>query len=108
MLRTRVLTALVIGPLAFALVFMTSTDMFGLILAALLLIGSWEFSRLASLDKGVFRWLLIIFQTLIFVVMYLKRDLFSDHAAAFLTAGCLTWMLMFVRLLRLGGLLRLQ
>lgn len=98
MLKTRVLTAMVLAPLAFLLIFKAGLHWFGIVFAALLLIGSWEFKRLASLERGVFGWLLVIFQALILTLLFLNADGMLQHTHALLTAACLVWILMFVRL----------
>ena len=49
MLRTRVLTALVLLPLALAAIFGLPSGTFTWVAAALLLLGTWEFHRLADL-----------------------------------------------------------
>ncbi|MBT8062191.1 MAG: phosphatidate cytidylyltransferase [Xanthomonadales bacterium] len=99
MLRTRVLTALVIGPLAFALVFMTSPDRFGLIFAALMMVASWEYRRLAGLKGGLSGAALLLIQAVLLFILYRQRLAVNAHALALLTAGCLVWLLMFVRLI---------
>lgn len=98
MLKTRVLTAMVLAPLAFLLIFKADLYWFGLVFAGLLMIGSWEFKRLASLEHSVFGWLLVIFQALILSLLFLNADGMLMHAYALLTAACLVWLLMFVRL----------
>ena len=98
MLKTRVLTALVMAPIAIALVFLAPAWVFRLAAALLLLTGCWEFRRLANLGPRA-GWLLFGLQTGIFALMYLNWDLFAENAAAMLTAGCLAWALMFTRLI---------
>ena len=98
MLKTRVLTALVMAPIAIALVFLAPAWVFRLAAALLLLTGCWEFHRLANLGPRA-GGLLFGLQTGIFALMYLNWDLFAENAAAMLTAGCLAWALMFTRLI---------
>ena len=98
MLRTRVLTALVIAPLAFALVFMTSPGRFGLIFAGLMMVGSWEFRKLAGLQGNIAGTALLLIQALILYLLFQSRSAIQAHAVALLTAACLVWLLMFVRL----------
>ncbi len=98
MLKTRVLTALVMAPIAIALVFLAPAWVFRLAAALLLLTGCWEFRRLANLGPRA-GWLLFGLQTAIFTLMYLNWDLFTEKAPAMLTAGCLAWALMFTRLI---------
>ena len=98
MLKTRVITAAVLAPLAFVLIFATSLQWFGIIFAALLLVGSWEFRRLGGLDRGFSGWLMFIIQALLFVLLVAYPDVVSEHALALLTAACLLWLLMLLRL----------
>ncbi len=98
MLKTRVITAVFLVPLAFALIFATTKEWFGLIFAVLLLLGSWEFRRLGALDHGIFGWLMVIIQTVIFLLLLNHPQVVLLHANALLTAACLVWILMFVRL----------
>ena len=48
MLRTRIITAAVLAPLALLGIFNLSPDHFALGTAALLLVGSWEFRKLTG------------------------------------------------------------
>jgi phosphatidate cytidylyltransferase len=98
MLKTRVITAIVLAPLAFALIFMTEPAWFGLIFAVLLMIGSWEFRRLGGLDRGVVGWLMLLVQAVIFALLLSNSNVVHEHAHALLTAACLVWLLMFIRL----------
>ncbi len=98
MLKTRILTALVLAPIAIAVVFLAPAWVFRLVSALLLLTGCWEFRRLANLGPRA-GWLLFGLQTGIFALMYLNWDLLTEQAPAILTAGCLAWGLMFIRLI---------
>ena len=97
MLKTRILTALVLGPTILAVVFFTPPWFFRLATALLLLTGCWEFRRLANL-KAPIDWILMGLQTLMIALMYINWDLFSRQPAAILSAACLAWGVMFLRL----------
>ena len=99
MLKTRIITALFIAPLAFTLIFAAGVEMFGLVLAALLLIGSWEFRKLGGMERGIPGWLMMGVQALIFFLLFKYSNSLFLHTRAFLTMGCLVWLLMFVRLI---------
>jgi phosphatidate cytidylyltransferase len=99
MLKTRVLTAAVLAPLAYLLVFVADQHLFSIIFAGLLVIGSWEFRRLGAMDKGFFGWLMILVQAGIFYWLYQNTEGMLLHAPALLTAACLVWLIMFVRLI---------
>jgi len=98
LLETRVLTALVLLPLAFLLVFAASPTAFGAIMALLLLVGSWEFRKLGGLQGRLGGWLLLLAQAALFFLMFRHRDSLVQHGSALLTAACLLWLLMFLRL----------
>lgn len=99
MLRTRVLTAMVLIPLAFLLVFAASPALFGIIMALLLLIGAWEFRKLGGMQGRIGGWLLLLTQAGLLFTLYRYRDALLPHASALLTAACLLWLLMLLRLL---------
>ncbi|NND45342.1 MAG: phosphatidate cytidylyltransferase [Xanthomonadales bacterium] len=98
MLRTRVLTAMVLAPLAFLLVFQARPGQFGAIMALLLMVGAWEFRKLGGMQKGVAGWLLLAAQGGLLLAVYQVRDALAAHALALLTAACLLWLLMLLRL----------
>lgn len=99
MLRTRVITALLLLPLAFLLVFAASPAAFGIIMALLLLIGAWEFRKLGGMQAHVGGWLLLLAQAGLLYTLYYFRDALLPHASALLAAACLLWLLMLLRLL---------
>ena len=105
MLKTRILTALVALPLAFLLVFAASPDTFGLVMALLLMIGCWEFRKLGGMQRGPAGWLLLVLQAVLFFLLFRYRHELAPHAIALLTAACLLWLLMLLRLVvfRPGG-----
>ena len=98
MLRTRVITAVVLAPLAFGLIFLLPAGAFCAIAALLLLVGSWEFRKLAAIEHSPAGWLLPALQAGIFLL--LARN-WSDWAAAPVAVfqlACLAWLLMFAQL----------
>ncbi len=97
MLKTRILTALVIALVAFVVLFVPPAA-FRLFMAILLLVGSWEFSRLAALNF-VSRCLLLAVQTILLSLgLYLWNSL-APFTLPLLSAACLTWCLMLLRLM---------
>ena len=52
MLKTRILTALVLLPVALSGIFLLTPQNFALAVALLLLVGCWEFHRLARLQSA--------------------------------------------------------
>jgi len=97
MLKQRVLTALVLLPLALAIIFALPADGFLILLAILLLGGSREYSRLAGLPGGA-AYMVIFLQAGIFAVLYELRDQWSDGILVYLVASGVVWLLMFMRL----------
>jgi phosphatidate cytidylyltransferase len=97
LLRTRIITAVSLAPLALVLVFLAPTWVFRLAAAFLLLIGSWEFSRLAGL-RSITAWLLPGIQTALLALMVVNWDILSGNASLILIASCAAWILMFLRM----------
>ena len=60
MLKQRVLTALVLAPLLIALVLLTNTRVFALLLAVIFLAGLWEWTRMSGLRNRPSRALLLL------------------------------------------------
>lgn len=96
-LKTRVITALFIAAGAFCVVFLLPEPGFRLVIAALVVTGSWEFARLSGSGPAS-RWVLPLVQAIVTGVMLLNWEGIAGHAMAFLVAACLTWCIMFLRL----------
>jgi len=97
LLKTRIITALIIFPATIAVVFLAPPWLFQLITAALLITGCWEFRRLAGLSAAP-GWVLLALQLLIIASMIYFWPVTSTQALTLLAAGCLAWLLMFSRL----------
>ena len=97
MLKTRILTALIIFPATLAVVFLSPAWLFQILIALLLLTGCWEFRRLADLTATT-GWALLILQTAIIAAMILFWPAIKSHAVILLGASCIIWALMFCRL----------
>ncbi len=98
MLKQRVLTALLLLPLALAAIFVLPAPWFLLLLAIILLGGSWEYSRLASLAGQTAGTVVILLQAAIFTLLYAFRDQWNDGILIYLGVSCAAWLLMFTRL----------
>lgn len=97
MLKTRIITALIIFPATLALVFLPPPWLFRLLIALVLLTGSWEFRRLADLSVTA-GWVLQGLQiVLIALIMYYWPEIKAE-AVTFLGASCLVWLFLFSRL----------
>ncbi len=97
MLKTRILTALFIFPTTVALVFLPPSWLFRILLAGVLLAGSWEFRRLADLPAAAAAALPLL-QAAIMGVMLVYWPAVQAVVVPLLVAGCLAWLLMFARL----------
>lgn len=97
MLRIRIITALIILPVTLAVVFLTPPWLFRLSIALLLLLGCWEFRRLADLAPAS-GWVLMILQSLIIATMMYFWPASDAQALVLLSAGCAAWLLMYLRL----------
>ena len=99
MLRTRILTAVVLAPAGIAMIFLAPAWVFKLVVVLFMLTGTWEFRRLAGLQMAPGLTLLAL-QTFIMALMFLYWPLVTGHAFTILLAGCFGWCLMFLRLAR--------
>ena len=97
MLRTRILTALVLAPLAIALVFLAPAWVFRTAVSLLLLIGTWEFRRLAGL-RTIPGLILLALQAFSMILMFVYWPVVEENAFVLLLAGCVAWCLMLLRL----------
>lgn len=98
MLRTRVLTALVLLPATWFLVFRTTPEVFMLAAAALLLVGTWEFHRLAALPALAGGGILLLVQAAIFASLTAIRSQWTADPIAPFVLACLAWLLMLFQL----------
>ena len=97
MLRTRIMTALVILPVTLAVVFLAPPMVFKGAIAILLMAGCSEFARISGLSARAGH-LLLVLQALIFAVLFYAWAIVQPHALALLTAACLAWLALFIRL----------
>ena len=97
MLKTRIITALVIVPTTVAIVFLPPSWLFRLLIAVVLMTASWEFRRLADLDSRA-GWILVALQGIVIGLMMYYWPAFPSIATTLLAAACLAWLLMFIRL----------
>jgi phosphatidate cytidylyltransferase len=102
LLKTRILTAVVLAPAGIAMIFLAPAWVFSLVVILIMLTGTWEFRRLAGLrtTPGVS---LLALQILIMALMFLYWPIVTGYAFTILLAGCFAWCLMFLRLARYGA-----
>jgi len=97
LLKTRILTAVVLAPAGIAMIFLAPAWVFSLVVILFMLIGTWEFRRLAGLRKSQGLTLLAL-QSFIMALMFFYWPIVTGHAFTILVAGCVVWCLMFLRL----------
>lgn len=91
MLRQRVITALLLAPLAILLILLPPTSVFACLLAAAFLAGAWEWSRLAGMKSRVTRGVLLGFVLLVFIALWVLRS--SQWLwPALIVAGVAWWL----------------
>jgi phosphatidate cytidylyltransferase len=97
-LRTRVLTAVALVPLAFVLVFLAGARTFAVVAALLLLVGSWEFRRLAALDGSPAGWAMPVSQAVIYALLLGLWPRWAAAPLEWFLLACAAWLLMFAQL----------
>lgn len=102
MLKTRIITALLILPATVAVVFLLPSWGFRLAIAALLLIGSWEYTRLAALP-GPASIALVVLQAGILALLQWQWATIDAYTGVILITAAVAWLLMFTRLFRYQG-----
>jgi phosphatidate cytidylyltransferase len=98
MLKQRVITALLLLPLVLMAIFAAPAQWFFILLAIVLLGGSWEYRRLAGLSDQKLGALLVPIQLLILVVLLWYRSEWAGEIVLYLSICCLAWLLLFIRL----------
>ncbi len=98
MLKQRVLTALVLLPFVMAAIFALPAHWFLVLLAVILLGGSWEYGRLAAFSSHAGGYLLVLIQALVLVALFIYRGNWDSGILMFISIACATWLLMFLRL----------
>lgn len=88
MLKQRTLTALILTPIAVALILLPPTWAVAIVIAALCLQALWEWTRLAGLESRATRAGIVAINAVLFALLWLIRD----HAAAWVIIGAgLVW-----------------
>lgn len=74
MLRQRVITALLLAPLAILLILLVPTSVFACLLAAAFLAASWEWTRLAGMKSRPARGAWLVASLLVFIGLWIWRQ----------------------------------
>jgi phosphatidate cytidylyltransferase len=98
MLRTRVLTALLLLPAAYLLVFHADERTFSWVTALIVMLGSWEFRRLAGLTAGVSGWIVMALQGTLLLLAIRYWDLWTPDPIATFALLCAAWLPLFAQL----------
>lgn len=98
MLKQRVLTALTLLPLALLAIFTLPAPWLMILLAIILLAGSWEYTRLAGFTKGKGSYFLVLFQAVILMSLFVYKSHWDAGILAYLYVACAVWLVMFLRL----------
>jgi phosphatidate cytidylyltransferase len=91
MLKQRTLTALVLAPLAIALILLAPTAVFALVTGALSLQALWEWTRLAGVASSAARIAVIVLNAALLVLLWTIRD--EPLAWYVIGAGVAWWLL---------------
>ncbi len=89
MLRDRILTALVLLPIVLSILFVASEIFFAISIGLILLIGAWEWIRLAGFDSRSLRSIFMIIFSLMLAGAYF---LSTFYAMGLISVGCLFWI----------------
>jgi len=98
MLKQRVITALLLLPLVMAAIFAAPASWFLILLAIILLGGSWEYRRLAGLSDHPGGYLMVIVQAGILAGLFWCSDQWTAGIWVYLPMACIAWLLLFIRL----------
>ena len=92
MLRTRIITALVIAPTVLALIFLAPAWLFTLSMLAMALVGAWEWSALAGMPRRTSRLaLVILFGVLALAGAWLEQSGILTQALLIYCVLALAW-----------------
>ena len=100
MLKQRVLTALILLPLVMAAIFVLPAQWFLVLLAIILLRGSWEYRPLAGFSSPTTGYLLVALQAIVLAVVFSFREFWNTSALLLMSTSCAAWLIMFIRLSR--------
>ena len=97
MLRTRVITALILLPITLAVVFLAPPVAFKVVFGFLMIAGSREFARISSLSSNT-SYVLIAVQAVLIALIFLYWDQAANNASRMLAVACVLWLALFFRL----------
>ena len=89
-MKQRVVTALLLAPLAIAIILLVPTPAFAVVIAGLCLLALWEWTRLSGLRDRRVRAVLLALATVGFYALWVNRDAMA--AVIVVAAGCAWWV----------------
>ncbi|HSN01383.1 MAG TPA: phosphatidate cytidylyltransferase [Rudaea sp.] len=89
-MKQRVVTALLLAPLAIAIILLVPTPAFAVVIAGLCLLALWEWTRLSGLRDRRVRAVLLALATVGFYELWVNRDAMAAIIAV--AAGCAWWV----------------
>lgn len=93
MLRTRILTALVIAALLIPAIFLLDAHWWAVVTAGIAGVAGWEFARLARFCVGgQYRYGVFVFALTLGLAVGLPSEVFQSFAIPVLAASCLFWV----------------
>lgn len=93
-MKQRVVTALLLAPLAIALILLLPTPAFALVIAGLCLLAVWEWTRLSGLRDRRVRGVLLALAALAFWALWRNRD--ANAVMIVVAAGAAWWVVALV------------
>jgi phosphatidate cytidylyltransferase len=90
MLKQRILTALVLAPLAIAIVLFLPTEIVAVIIGTLCLMALWEWTRLAGVASQAVRGVVVAVNAVIFALLWEIRD---EPVAWYVVGAGIAWWL---------------
>ena len=98
MLKQRVLTAVLLLPLVMAAIFALPAKWFLVLLVGIFMLGSSEYKRLAGFSDSAAGIALLVLQAALLLILFRYRQHWTTDILFYLSASCLAWLLMFIRL----------
>jgi phosphatidate cytidylyltransferase len=89
-MKQRFITALLLTPVAIALILLSPSTWFGVVIAGLCLLASWELTRLAGMRSRPLRAVLITLCAIALFVLWQNAD--NSVGWSVIIAGCVWWL----------------
>jgi phosphatidate cytidylyltransferase len=90
-MKQRIVTALLLAPLAIALILLLPTPAFALVIVGLCLLALWEWTRLSGLRDRRVRGILVALAAVGFYALWENRD--AQATVVVIAMGCVWWVI---------------